>query len=55
MLVRKESDVKFSISFGSVTTGGDDVVINPFSFVVSGETFSTVGVKVRGKELLDSL
>ena len=55
MLVRKESAVELTGSTESVTTGGDSVVMNPFSFVVSGETFSTVGVKVRGKELLDSL
>ena len=47
MLVRKESEVDSS---ESVITGGDDVVINSFSFVVSGELIPSVE---ELKEVLD--
>ena len=37
VLMRKESAVELLGLIESVTTGGDDVIVNPFSFVVSGE------------------
>ena len=49
VLVRKESEVDSS---ESVITGGDDVVINSFSFVVSGELIPIVE---ELKEVLDSV
>ena len=49
VLVRKESEVDSS---ESVITGGDDVVINSFSFVVSGELIPSVE---ELKEVLDSV
>ena len=49
VLVRKESEVD---STETVITGGDNVVMNSFPFVISGEKFPTVG---ELKEVLDSV